>query len=345
MPATILVQQPRSSGTVPQRDSIGFVNSWGEMMSTAKATTVGLLLLASASPVMAAPPNAELHVDQVIVVEEDSPAATTLIIVGGHLNFGEGPLRVSLGDVGKLSVESASDVSIEAVFPATLPAGDYRLTVSNGNGQSKQDTYDLTIGAVGPQGEQGPPGVQGPQGERGVPGPQGAQGQPGPQGEQGPTGLSGPPGIQGEHGEKGDPGPAGPVGEKGEPGPAGPTGAKGDQGDPGPAGPAGPGGRHVVGRVSYNAGTNSFLIRGSGFSVCRSGPGDYTVTFSASFTSAAVVVAQSTNVGSGNAEQVGSAGSCASFNQTTNHDGFRLRTRDLSGVVVDSGFSFIATEI
>ena len=43
--------------------------------------------------------------------------------------------------------------------------GDYLVTVSNGNGQSQSDEYDLTIGAVGPVGPTGPQGIQGIQGD------------------------------------------------------------------------------------------------------------------------------------------------------------------------------------
>lgn len=85
-----------------------------------------------------------------------------------------------------------------------LPAdGDYRLTVATGRGERKRDQYDLTIGAVGPQGEPGetgaagPPGPQGPQGATGAPGPAGPQGPQGATGAQGPEGPAGPPGVAG----------------------------------------------------------------------------------------------------------------------------------------------------
>lgn len=54
--------------------------------------------------------------------------------------------------------------------------GDYLLRVTNGKGESQGDEYDLTIGAVGPEGPQGEPGPEGPQGPQGAPGPEGPAG-------------------------------------------------------------------------------------------------------------------------------------------------------------------------
>lgn len=98
-------------------------------------------------------------------------------------------------------------------------------------------------GPVGPQGIQGPAGVDGPQGpagSQGEPGVAGPQGEAGPQGSQGLPGETGP---QGPQGVQGDPGPAGadstvagPAGPQGETGPAGPPGADGAQGIQGPSG-------------------------------------------------------------------------------------------------------------
>ena len=111
------------------------------------------------------------------------------------------------------------------------------------------------VGPQGPQGEVGPVGPQGPRGTQGVNGPQGIQGpkgDPGPKGDVGPqgeVGPVGPRGLQGETGPQGPQGiqgpvgpvgPAGPEGPKGEQGPAGPEGPKGEQGNQGPVGPQGP---------------------------------------------------------------------------------------------------------
>lgn len=114
-----------------------------------------------------------------------------------------------------------------------LPPGDFLLTVSTGNGQSQNDQYALTIGAVGPVGAIGSQGIQGelgPQGEQGPPGADGADGSAGPpgaqgeQGIQGPQGEQGPPGADGADGADGSAGPPGPPGSTGPPGPPGPAG-------------------------------------------------------------------------------------------------------------------------
>ena len=123
--------------------------------------------------------------------------------------------------------------------------GTFTLTMKTGNGASKADSLDLSIGATGLQGpkgetgEQGEVGPQGPQGDKGDTGevgPQGPVGMTGAHGEQGPIGLTGPVGPQGEQGVTG---PVGPQGPQGEQGPIGLTGAQGEQGIAGPVGPQG----------------------------------------------------------------------------------------------------------
>jgi hypothetical protein len=166
-----------------------------------------------------APPGGHLNVSEVWV---DDPAPGTLTINGQDLNFGPGPLTVTLGNSGPLNITSANATTIVADCPAnTCAAGDFLLTVSNGNGQSQNDEYDLTIGAVGPQ------GPKGDKGDTGATGPQGPAGPAGPAGATGPQGPAGPAGPAGPTGATGPQGPAGPVG------PAGPTGATGPQGAPG----------------------------------------------------------------------------------------------------------------
>ena len=93
-----------------------------------------------------------------------------------------------------------------------LPAGSYALTVSTGAERYQFDSFELTLGAVGPQGEPGPAGADG------------APGATGPQGPAGPTGATGPQGPKGDTGATGATGPQGPAGPTGATGPRGPAG-------------------------------------------------------------------------------------------------------------------------
>ncbi len=139
------------------------------------------------------------------------------IVIGGN-NFDNGnSLDVTLGGV-PLVVTGDTPNEITVGLPEGFPDGDYLLEVTTGGGTPRTDTYALTIGAVGPQGEQGPPGIdgapgpQGPPGIDGQPGPQGPVGPPGPPGATGPAGADGAPGAQGPPGPEGPPGPQGPPG-------------------------------------------------------------------------------------------------------------------------------------
>ena len=143
---------------------------------------------------MAAPggqnPGGDLRVTEVFVDFN----AESIEVTGENFDFGPGPLTVSLGEFGDVSalcsVAFTPPQLISCDFSAggLPPDGDYLLTVVNGNGPSQSDQYDLTIGAVGPQ---GPQGATGPQGEQGKLGPQGVQGKLGPQGPQGRPGADG----------------------------------------------------------------------------------------------------------------------------------------------------------
>ncbi len=215
---------------------------------------VSIFLLLIASTAAAKPPGGHLNIEQVIVnVDGDgSEAVTTLIIIGEDLDFGRGPVSVTLGGIGDLNVDDANDTVIQASLPGVIPAGDYLLTVANGNGQSQNDEYDLTIGAVGPQGPQGPQGEIGPEGPPGPKGDQGDSGPPGADGQDGAQGVAGeqgPPGEEGPAGPQGETGPAGPQGElgpQGDRGPAGQDGNTGPRGDTGPPGPPGPQGEQGI---------------------------------------------------------------------------------------------------
>jgi hypothetical protein len=94
---------------------------------------------------------------------------------------------------------SLSDTEIVAQLPSGLAPGSYRLMLTSAREHERAAaTFDVTVGAIGPQGPAGPagpagePGAQGPAGARGLPGPAGLQG---PAGPTGPTGPAGPPGA------------------------------------------------------------------------------------------------------------------------------------------------------
>ncbi len=200
--------------------------------SRGKASLAGMvLLLAVGSAALgqggAKQPGGHLQINEVWVDFD----AQTIQITGRDFDFGR-PLRVSLGELGDISSLCAANFSapqtIVCDFSATgLPAdGDYLLTVWTGVGQSQSDEYDLSVGALGPEGATGP---EGPQGATGPAGPEGATGPEGPTGPEGATGSVGPSGAAGETGATGPTGPAGPPG---------PAGATGPEGATGPAGPS-----------------------------------------------------------------------------------------------------------
>lgn len=208
-----------------------------------KLNRVGICLLLLAV-VFASPASAGRKegpvIDEVFVVFGDPD--TVMILGRNFISIGDSDSDsycrgggVTLGGLGGLVIQSASDTEIVAELPVGLPYGDYLLTVVCC--KSKVD-YDLTIGATGPAGPAGPEGPQGEQGKLGPEGLQGEQGklgEPGPQGEQGKLGDPGPQGEQGKLGPQGEQGKLGPQGEQGEPGPEGPQGPQGKigpQGEP-----------------------------------------------------------------------------------------------------------------
>jgi formylglycine-generating enzyme len=153
-----------------------------------------------------------------------------LTIVGRNLSGTAAP-QVTLAGHPLNVTESAPDMVVAFVSQDLIADATYLLTVSSGTGANKFDTFNLTIGAVGPEGPVGPVGPQGPEGLVGP---------------QGPMGIQGPVGMQG---------PAGPQGAQGEMGPIGPQGEKGDKGDPGSF-PAG----NAAGDMQYWNGTQWVMI-------------------------------------------------------------------------------------
>jgi len=107
----------------------------------ALGTFVGWPSLVVAVKPSPTPPVRHLHITEVFVDLE----ADTLTIQGEHLDFG-GTLKVTLGELGALLIIGVpTETEIIAGLPQNIPAGDYLLTVSRGNGQSQQDEYGLTI--------------------------------------------------------------------------------------------------------------------------------------------------------------------------------------------------------
>ena len=87
----------------------------------------------------------------------------TLYIYGNHFDNGDPPAVALAGY--PLMVTSSSSGEIIAVFPdGGVDPGDYLLTVSTGRSTTRNDSYDLTVGAVGPAGPEGPTGPEGPPG-------------------------------------------------------------------------------------------------------------------------------------------------------------------------------------
>ncbi|MGD0215471.1 MAG: IPT/TIG domain-containing protein [Terriglobales bacterium] len=137
------------------------------MKSRKQSLFVCLLALAMCVPVLA-------NVKPVIDSATPNYATNQLTIVGS--NFGTGTPAVDL-DGTVLTLVSHTATTIVATLP-TVAAGSYVLSVKV---SAATGTFDLTLGAAGPQGPQGP---QGPAGEQGPAGPQGQQG------AQGPAGIS-----------------------------------------------------------------------------------------------------------------------------------------------------------
>ncbi len=125
-------------------------------------TSVFLVVLLFTTAAFAAsnPPHA-LKITRVI-----PDFAQQILLIEG-VNFGSAP-AVSLaapgGAVVPLSPISNTDEAILVALPTTAP-GTYLLIVVDGNGNTKQDTMAITLGAIGPVGPEGPMGPKGDKGD------------------------------------------------------------------------------------------------------------------------------------------------------------------------------------
>ncbi len=161
------------------------------------------------------------------------PTFSQITIKGNGLSS-TGNTIVTLGGIRLATVsQTATTLVVECPgSPAFCSPGDWSLQVSTYTNDTLpvpvgQQTWDFTIGAVGPTGAMGPAGPTGPAGTAGA---KGSTGTTGPVGPQGPAGATGPVGPQGPAGATGAQGPVGPIGLQGLTGPAGPQGPKGDPG-------------------------------------------------------------------------------------------------------------------
>jgi len=201
---------------------------------------LAMMIFASSAFAAAAVP-AQLTITDVYVDFEHSE----IQISGFNFDNGGYPV-VTLAEYGELDVKdppAPNATSIIAMFPVGgLAEGDYALTVSTGVGTPRTDTYDLTVGAVGPAGPTGATGVSGatgPTGAKGATGSTGAKGATGTTGAKGATGSTGAKGATGSTGAKGATGSTGAKGATGSTGAKGATGSQGPTGDQGPQGPTG----------------------------------------------------------------------------------------------------------
>lgn len=107
-----------------------------------------------------------LHPLTITQVEADKTAG--VLYIHGR-NFGAALPEVRLAD-GVLSVQQNSDNLLVVLLPASYfdPPGEYLLSVSVGPNVSQNDVFDVTLGAVGPQGPVGPPGLKGDPGYTGA---------------------------------------------------------------------------------------------------------------------------------------------------------------------------------
>jgi hypothetical protein len=147
----------------------------------AVAVVGGIVCLLGARPA----PAAEFLV-QIEEARADLEAGQLHIRGSGFMRRIIDPVTVTLSGLA-LNVVGRTSTEIRADLPAGIEAGSHRLMVVRGGPIPGGDVFELTIGAVGPQGPAGETGRQGPMGDTGPQGLPGAQGVPGETGAPGLT--------------------------------------------------------------------------------------------------------------------------------------------------------------
>lgn len=120
-----------------------------------------------------APPATAAGIVPLVVNSADADSGVLTIRGTG---FGDAAPYVTLASV-PLAVLGSNREEIQAQLPDGMAPGSYLLVVARNPLRIPFFLFNVTIGAVGPPGEQGPKGDRGPQGD---PGPQGPPGPPGP---------------------------------------------------------------------------------------------------------------------------------------------------------------------
>ena len=111
-----------------------------------------------------------------------------ITLTGNNFQPNKAKPTVSFNGVS-LTVSSSSNTQVVATLPSGLTPGTFDLTVTNSGGNSVE--FNMTYGAIGPQGPAGPTGAVGPQGPAGATGAQGPRGLTGSPGAPGPAGANG----------------------------------------------------------------------------------------------------------------------------------------------------------
>ena len=181
---------------------------------------------------------------QLVITTATIDVSSAVITIAGR-NLGttapDAFLGLPNGGIVDLSSEVlVSPTELTATLPVGILPGNYLLVVRSGNGSTRIDSMDITIGGgAGSQGATGPIGPPGPQGPAGADGADGATGAAGTNGTNGADGATGPQGPQGNPGVDGATGPTGAAGTNGTDGATGAAGADGADGATGPTGAAG----------------------------------------------------------------------------------------------------------
>jgi Collagen triple helix repeat (20 copies) len=161
----------------------------GRRLGSTFALVLGLLGLQVLSPRPASAAG-----DVLLRIKEaraDMETGQLLLLGENFLRRAHDQVFVSLSGT-LLTVISETETEILAELPSGIGPGTYRLAVLRSGHTPALDAMDLTLGAVGPAGAEGPEGAQGPMGDAG---PQGIQGPPGEDGQDGAPGPAGPKGL------------------------------------------------------------------------------------------------------------------------------------------------------